>query len=619
MVISSPQSDLEARFAHILQPIRDLTKNWDVDIANHLEEYLDEIESISVTFDGGATTMNFSEAALVIQGSASVYSRKVEYLYTLVYQVLDLLASKKRQTQASSVDADGNDRDANFPPDADEEFLTLDDVKVHKNINMKSDGEDPTQGVHPIPRTPMSLIPLDDGEKGKNPLLSKTGELLGSRNDFKMNTCNIHQTGAMLLDMSHLNLLDGSMQAKTSTPIAALNIHNKGTEIVPQEVDVNQNACDEDFPQDVSMDDNNVEMPFDDAGETADNNNDVLKEQVHETLPLALRRSERKKEHIAEKKNVPEINYWEPLDPHCSENLTEKPAKKGRPFRIPAPLQTNKKKRKKTPEKQPLVPISQFITTAFYSHSSKFPKNPLKVPSFPELEKMYWEEFRRRQSFHKKERKVLVEEGRYEELAEEEQQDEPEENADINIPSPDDDQDDGGDGGFECEDLPISDEMLSTREDKVSLSFQSQGSQGLMVSSYEELVRHHVEGFLASAQQYAQITELAKRVTEWEDKIGPKLQEEDTHPPFDIHQYGTNVLDHMGNTKRIPFRHIASGKKVYEVCRLFLATLQLANNYNVKIECEGKLEEGMDKMELELLSTKRIYEELADYKAPSAS
>lgn len=44
-----------------------------------------------------------------------------------------------------------------------------------------------------------------------------------------------------------------------------------------------------------------------------------------------------------------------------------------------------------------------------------------------------------------------------------------------------------------------------------------------------------------------------------------------------------------------------------------------ANTYNVKIECEGKLEQGMDKMVLELLSTKRIYEELADYKAPSAS
>ena len=39
-------------------------------------------------------------------------------------------------------------------------------------------------------------------------------------------------------------------------------------------------------------------------------------------------------------------------------------------------------------------------------------------------------------------------------------------------------------------------------------------------------MRQHVEGFLASAQQYAQITELSKRVSEWEDKILPKLREE---------------------------------------------------------------------------------------------
>ena len=39
--------------------------------------------------------MNFAEAALLIKGSAGVYSRKVEYLYALVYQTLDLTASKK--------------------------------------------------------------------------------------------------------------------------------------------------------------------------------------------------------------------------------------------------------------------------------------------------------------------------------------------------------------------------------------------------------------------------------------------------------------------------------------------------------------------------------------------
>jgi len=29
-----------SRFAHLLQPIRDLAANWDVDLASELEEYL---------------------------------------------------------------------------------------------------------------------------------------------------------------------------------------------------------------------------------------------------------------------------------------------------------------------------------------------------------------------------------------------------------------------------------------------------------------------------------------------------------------------------------------------------------------------------------------------------
>ena len=48
MVISSqPASqagELEAHFAALLEPIRDMAKNWDIDIAHHLEEYLEEVK-----------------------------------------------------------------------------------------------------------------------------------------------------------------------------------------------------------------------------------------------------------------------------------------------------------------------------------------------------------------------------------------------------------------------------------------------------------------------------------------------------------------------------------------------------------------------------------------------
>lgn len=36
----------ERRFAHLLQPIRELTKNWDMDVAAELNDYLEEVDGV---------------------------------------------------------------------------------------------------------------------------------------------------------------------------------------------------------------------------------------------------------------------------------------------------------------------------------------------------------------------------------------------------------------------------------------------------------------------------------------------------------------------------------------------------------------------------------------------
>ena len=50
---------------------------------------------------------------------------------------------------------------------------------------------------------------------------------------------------------------------------------------------------------------------------------------------------------------------------------------------------------------------------------------------------------------------------------------------------------------------------------------------------------------------------------------------------------------------------------------LFFSFFLQANTYNVELSCPGKLDEAMDKLEVRVLSTKRHYEELAEYQAPS--
>jgi hypothetical protein len=50
-----------------LYSYRDLADNWSINIATELEDYLEELETIQISLDGGKTNLNFAEAALVIQ------------------------------------------------------------------------------------------------------------------------------------------------------------------------------------------------------------------------------------------------------------------------------------------------------------------------------------------------------------------------------------------------------------------------------------------------------------------------------------------------------------------------------------------------------------------------
>ncbi|XP_037701397.1 condensin-2 complex subunit H2 isoform X4 [Choloepus didactylus] len=193
--------DVEARFSHLLQPIRDLTKNWEVDVAAQLGEYLEELDQICISFDEGKTTMNFTAAALLIQGSACVYSKKVEYLYSLVYQALDFISGKRRAKQLSSVQEDGaqGDPSSGIPQEPGDEFLSLEDFPDSRaNVDLKND-QAPSE-VLIAPLMPMALVAPDESEKSSSPLYSRQGEVLASRKDFRMNTCTPHPQGAFMLE-----------------------------------------------------------------------------------------------------------------------------------------------------------------------------------------------------------------------------------------------------------------------------------------------------------------------------------------------------------------------------------------------------------------------------------
>lgn len=79
--------------------------------------------------------------------------------------------------------------------------------------------------------------------------------------------------------------------------------------------------------------------------------------------------------------------------------------------------------------------------------------------------------------------------------------------------------------------------------------------------------------------QAAASTDLSERVKEWHARILPKLEAAEQRSSFDIHAYGTKVLDSftegIGSLKS--FQEVVVGEKREEVARYFLASLMLVS------------------------------------------
>ncbi|GAB1608290.1 condensin-2 complex subunit H2-like isoform X1 [Argonauta hians] len=604
----------EGRFNFMLQPIRDLAKNWDVDIASHLEDYLEELENVAITFDGGRM-MNFAEAALLIQGSTCVYSRKVEYLYALVYEVLDLLVNKKRNKQNNDKNnADDDDADITFQEE-DLQLLPLDDIEAC-NVTMK---EKDDKEIGTVPRRPMSMVPLAEEEKGSDPLFSKTGELLGNRNDFRLNTSQVNFESCLLLEAS-ANYLSGiPMSTSKETTTASSNMPtttgNTETNTDTNDKDTDFNSNDDcpgfnDFHDD---DDDDVCPP-------AENSPMISKDQTVQRISERLQEKAAKiKEKLAKKKAA---DPWLCQDPYEPKSTTEKPFKKGKTFRVPEVITKKKqqsKKRKKEPVKEEkkadsLEPIEDFISNTLFSYKHKLQKN-LRDSCLPEFEKICWKKLSERETERKTEIKemdaILEEKILSGENVDEE--DNYEAGPDFSAAGGCDDDDDNDDNIMGPV-LNLQDDLFDIEDDAPATD---ESKRDEPVSSYEHLVQKHIENFYIGAQKYAQVTELSKRIAEWEDKILPKLQEEELHGPFDIREYSTKMIKSLDVGKKFKFCELMQGRPKFEIGRLFLSTLMLANTGNVELSCPGVLETALDKAEVKLIRTNQHFEELEQYIAPS--
>ncbi|KAI3961156.1 hypothetical protein MKX01_035742 [Papaver californicum] len=568
-------SGSSSRF-HIVQPLRDPQSNWSVDLAKNLEDYLLKICSGEPTNheEDAHLSVNFAEAALLLQGSIQVYSRKVEYLYTLVLHALDFISQKSQEEQPAEASVQRSEGRCDNQADVDERnevFLGLDGVLVEANNSLDgAPGKD--DNLNQFVKPPSNLVVLEGD------CFDPAGEA-GELESYLLSTCDLYED-FILLDPCDAGEIQKFIKgSRAAVSHRASSVRSKGRKIFGQTLsrtggtgcrkstqkhDVNlekspmigcnhdnsvsQDPPDYSFPENESHGDDNNDYHGD------DNNGGGY--SVHESMP---------------EDDNDDNDPWKPLNPHEPGTLKVKPFKKGN---IPKMRKPNPSKRISIAMQFPVAKLTGTISPEFtemweaQNRACEIIRESTELPLFEQL----------RQSLTIGGSESSNPFGSTEaDKGNESEHDIPDfEQDDFDIP--------------ENTFMDVEEPLNANKDDEQTVLFEGTdfGRVEPELEDFEDLCRSHLDNLLASIAETEKQTELATRVSTWKQRIEQTLEDQDLRPPFDIYEYGERVLNKLSleadsASGSIPFTDVVKGNEKHDVARTFSALLQLVNNGNVDL------------------------------------
>nr|CAB3264225.1 condensin-2 complex subunit H2-like [Phallusia mammillata] len=554
------------KYDFLMRPIKDVMKNWNIDIANVLEDYLEEMEKMTFTFDGGKTNLNFAEASYLIQGTACVWGKKVEYLHSLVHKTLEMISKnqhdKENENNRAAATNDRQHHDEN------------DDKYCKVQIGQKGKKLVGCDEVSVPMWKPAEVVDRSNLDSRGTPLLNAKGEVMTYYGDVKCDFSTILASGIAVF----VNKFDNI--EKTIGSVEATEEDND------TEVEVNDNIQDHSM-MDILDDDHDVED--EEVAPSGNEEAEQIFDEIITEVEEQVNRREMRKRNVAVTTLIEE-NPTEvvPLNPHEKNQVwSARPFTKGKPFRIPQSLNSRKRKRH-IPEK-PVLIFSEFLKQLRNQVCTK-----RAVTTEKKLRTQLWKEIR---NAH------VIPRNHLPDLEHAEEGDVFEDPDVIN-----DDVDD--------DDVPDFDDLVDDVRENVNHERQHEaGSEEISpsdISTYEDLVRHHIDKFYTSAKLFVEETSLAHRVKQWEQSVTPYLVEQEERPEFDIHKYGDEVISAFDNVgEEILFTDIVKGEDRWSICRKFAAALQLANDNNFHLETDGEL--SVNTLKLKLVSKHRSRDRFNDY------
>mmetsp|Transcript_27660 Transcript_27660/g.68068 ORF Transcript_27660/g.68068 Transcript_27660/m.68068 type:complete len:790 (-) Transcript_27660:132-2501(-) len=627
------------RFKHLLQPIRDLVGNWNVDIAGELGDYLNDLDEITFTFDGGHTNINFAEAALLIQSSACIYGKKVEYLHALVFQALDFVADKKRN-EAATLNGEGNEDDG----EAEAAFLSLDDgLEEAISDAIDLDEGDNFHGVHDesmdgggeeeeVGDAKAGTAAISTARARAHSTLMQMiqGRDCGDGVEYRMSSCTIHPSGAMVLDVqdataldSRLNFRDdgrsgfgGSGSAEAAAAWFGPATSSGARDPAAAEDD---SAAAAGMAQPGAMDDDDNDFG---GGLMMDHESDQDAAAGAGAPAPATRSQAQQQQQDEEEDEEEDFDPYTPLDMHDPSGPPLRPFRKGCPGGVKALQKKEAAAAVSSDGASSIADSTKTLVLALLAGAAAgagagSAGSNNKAEFAYALQSLECSRRALRQKT-KGGRKTVTANGDLLGLGAA---------AAASDGKYDDEGDeDGNGGGWAGAGILDMDEDDGVGPD----DFEAQHAHGSNLAglvgtaaaalvrdegehTYEELCQAHINKFLAAAAAAESTTELANRVHTWKSRIDPRIAEQDAQEHFDIHLYGDCVISRFtdraaaaraiaapgGDNKdedddqtngsggamvEIGFGDVVAGQEKYQVARLFSAMLQLINNGNIAVE-----------------------------------
>ncbi|XP_050348274.1 uncharacterized protein LOC126772140 [Nymphalis io] len=212
---------LEEIVAELMRPISDVRRSFDTDLSALLEEYLTEAGLHALDAEEGAvenaTIPNFAELALLLQQSACIYSRKVDFLYQHVLSVSESLHNSTQEPSASpgaeeAQTPQGGRRRLRAP--APEQFAAVE-------LQASAAARREAAGPRPPPTLPRVYVELEPRVLAACdvPLRDYGGEPVGLLGDFHV-TWRL-QDGLLVEELAAGGVSDSSLRALPLTELQA--------------------------------------------------------------------------------------------------------------------------------------------------------------------------------------------------------------------------------------------------------------------------------------------------------------------------------------------------------------------------------------------------------------